>query len=32
VRPGKPELVVAAEAEDSTQASWPGLARPSTSS
>jgi nitrate/nitrite transport system ATP-binding protein len=32
VRPGKPELVIAAETEDSTQASWPGLSRPSTSS
>jgi nitrate/nitrite transport system ATP-binding protein len=31
VRIGKPELVVAAEAENSMQASWPGLARPSTS-
>ena len=32
VRIGKPELVVAAGSEDSTQASWPGLSRPSTSS
>jgi nitrate/nitrite transport system ATP-binding protein len=32
VRPGKPELIIASEAEDSIQASWPGLARPSTSS
>src|SRR5881275_651804 len=32
VRIGKPELVVAAGAEDSTQASWPGLSRSSTSS
>src|SRR6184192_2601417 len=32
VRIGKPELMVAAGAEDSTQASWPGLSRSSTSS
>src|SRR6476469_3057595 len=32
VRIGKPELVIASGAEDSTQASWPGLSRPSTSS
>jgi nitrate/nitrite transport system ATP-binding protein len=32
VRPGKPELIIASEAEDTIQASWPGLARPSTSS
>jgi nitrate/nitrite transport system ATP-binding protein len=32
VRIGKPELVVAAGSEDSSQASWPGLSRPSTSS
>jgi nitrate/nitrite transport system ATP-binding protein len=32
VRIGKPGLVVAAGSEDSTQASWPGLSRPSTSS
>ena len=32
VRIGKPELVLAAGSEDSTQASWPGLSWPSTSS
>jgi nitrate/nitrite transport system ATP-binding protein len=32
VRPGKPELVIATVSEDSQQASWPGLSRPSTSS
>ena len=32
VRPGKPELVIASGADESIQASWPGLSRPSTSS
>ena len=32
VRIGKPELVVASAPDDSEQASWPGLSRPSTSS
>jgi nitrate/nitrite transport system ATP-binding protein len=32
VRPGKPELTIAAVSENSQQASWPGLSRPSTSS
>ena len=32
VQSGKPELVIASGAEDSTQASWRGLSRPSTSS
>jgi nitrate/nitrite transport system ATP-binding protein len=31
VRIGKPDLVVAAGGEESRQASWPGLSRPSTS-
>ena len=31
VRPGKPELVIASGSEESAQASWPGLSRPSTS-
>ena len=32
VRPGKPELAIAPVFEDTHQASWPGLSRPSTSS
>jgi len=32
VRPGKPELVIASGSDESKQASWAGLSRPSTSS
>ena len=32
VRIGKPELVIASVSEETKQASWPGLSRPSTSS
>jgi nitrate/nitrite transport system ATP-binding protein len=32
VRPGLPDLTIASGSDDSKQASWPGLSRPSTSS